>query len=375
MNARLLLLALCPICFLAARSVRAQSGASGVGSGFNLDAAGQPSPNRFGLSYRMGFNAKLNFNNVGGYAPISSRTTPSGDPYNYDNGYVYNDTRGPAFGQTWYWGYDAAPGQYTLGSATLNMQRSSSPANLSSKDQADDPQPGFDVTYNRELHHGEHVNWGLESAFGYTDLSVRDSHLVQGDVMVARDAYAVPIDPGTGYGVSYFPNHGGNGAPYQHGVDFSQDGNNPAIGNMPTALPGQIISGGAVVTGSREFEANLYGFRLGPYVELPLGKRVALNFSGGLALAYVESDFSFNETVSIAGVGSQTRSGSGSHSGWMAGGYGAVNCSITFAESWAAFAGAQFMDVGQYRHSVSGKEAVLDLRQTIFATFGISHSF
>src|SRR5947209_567822 len=52
--------------------------------------AEDPYTNRFTLSARFGFNVSARFGGVSGLtAPTSAaRTTPRGDQYNYDNGYV-----------------------------------------------------------------------------------------------------------------------------------------------------------------------------------------------------------------------------------------------------------------------------------------------
>jgi hypothetical protein len=133
--------------------------------------------------------------------------------------------------------------------------------------------------------------------------------------------------------------------------------------------------GAAIINGQHEFNANLFGFRLGPAVEIPLSRKLAFSVSGGFALVYVESDFSFNETVAIPGVGSAANRAAGSGSGWLPGGYVAGNLSWALSDSWALAAGAQFEDVGQYTQNLNGKQATLDLSKSIFVTFGVSYSF
>ena len=102
---------------------------------------------------------------------MAQRLTPSGDPYNYDDGYVFNDIQNCAFGLTCYWGYDAVPGQYTLGS-------------------------GFVLFHRR------------------TPISAVETQVI-------TDGYAIPVDPETGYGTVFFPCPGCAG-PYQN--DFSSSG-------------------------------------------------------------------------------------------------------------------------------------------------------
>jgi hypothetical protein len=333
--------------------------------------AGAESPNRFGLSYRMGFNLKATINNLGGFT-MPTKLTPDGVPYNYSDGYVYEDINHGLADQTWNWGYDAAPApykQYTLGDPNVIYHQFSSPANTSSSADVDSPQSNFELTYNRELLRGKGWRAGFEAAVGYGQASVNDSRPLAGDVNVASAAYAVPIDAATGYGVTSFPGYPGS---YHDG---SFQGPGALLGDAATPLPGQVVRGGASIIGSRKFDADLFGFRVGPYFEVPLGRRVSLNFSGGFALAYVNSTFKYNQTVAISDVGRQSQSGSGSHSDWLPGAYVAGNISVGLSDSWSLVVGAQFEDVGQYTQSVNGKQAKLDLSNSIFVTVGVSYSF
>ena len=57
-------------------------------------------------------------------------------------------------------------------------------------------------------------------------------------------------------------------APYYHGPNLSLPGN-PVIGATPLSSTSASVAG--TVNGTRRFDADLYEFRLGPYIELPLG--------------------------------------------------------------------------------------------------------
>src|SRR5689334_972744 len=65
--------------------------------------------NRLSASLRFGLNISARFkgNAVTFPPPLGlTRSTPNGDAYNYDDGYVLTDVSGNEGGQTWYWGYD-----------------------------------------------------------------------------------------------------------------------------------------------------------------------------------------------------------------------------------------------------------------------------
>jgi len=319
------------------------------------------SPNRFGVSFRAGFNIKTEFQHFGAFTPPGAlRLTPGGDAFNYDNGYVLTDSSGNAFGYTRYWGYDSA--SQLPGNGTILMHRDSS---IGSSQQASDEDvlPGFELTYARELQRGNKWSWGFEGAVNYMRVSVKDSSPMYLEVNRQTDAYALPALEGGGY-VSPPP------APYYHGPNLSPGGN-PVIGAIPVSS--SISTVFTSVTGQRNFEANVLGFRLGPYVEFALNDRIKLSLSGGFAVAGVNSDFDFNESVPIPGV--PTVNGSGSESDWLAGGYVAANATVKINENWEMFGGVQFQDLGKYSHRESGRAAVLDLSKATMVVVGANYSF
>ena len=347
------------VALLAALSSRAQAPSPETEPPLSIEVPQPRSPNRFGLSYRMGFNAPLSFKHLGGYPALSvPRYTPDGDLYNYDNGYALQDSSGNAMGYTRYWGYDAA--SQVGGDSSIVMQRSSSSATASSNDHSDAPMSGFEVTYNRELIYKKAWRGGLEGAFGYSHMSVHDSSTQVGNVTRVKDTYSFPQAGGTVVPPAPYTGH------------KSLPG--PVIGASPTSSATEVAPG-ATITGQRDFSAGLYSFRVGPYLEIPISKSITFGLSGGFALMFVNSEFSFDETVTIPGVGSVEHRASGSDSDWLPGFYVAGNISVALSESWALFAGAQFEDVGHYTQTLKGQQATLDLSRSIYVTVGVSYSF
>ena len=336
------------------------------------------SPNRFGLSYRMGFNMKVHFENLGGFQPATMPAGPDAGAYAdrvYDDGYNRVDNNGntylgyPPVTRNWgyYYGNDGVhPNQVSgnppSGPTFILLHSASSPTTTASDDQDNTPLHGLELTYNRELGRNEHWRWGLESAFGYTGLSIRDRRALMTEATRIEDSFEVPPDTLTG--LRLIPP-----TPY-----YGSDAPGPLLGSQPTRTT-TLVPGRALITGDRRFDADLFGFRLGPYLEYPLSDNVKLGLSSGFALAYVNSDFTFNETVTIPGTGTLTRSGSGAHDSWRPGFYLSSICSLALSESWSLFAGAQFQYLGTYTHSETAKRAVLDLRHAIFVNLGFSYSF
>lgn len=61
-----------------------------------------PAYNRVAVSYRLGFNLSVTFEDVGSFPALSlAKPAPNGGVYNYDDGYVLPDISGST-ADTWY---------------------------------------------------------------------------------------------------------------------------------------------------------------------------------------------------------------------------------------------------------------------------------
>jgi hypothetical protein len=293
------------------------------------------------------------------------------------------DSSGNAMGYSRYWGYDSAS---QVSGNTITMQKSSSAETISSSaetitssgDHYDTPMSGIELTYSRELIRKEAWRGGLEAAFGYTHMSVQGGGVDSASVTQVRtqvktqvkDIYKFPP------GVTVVPPPGYTG-------HKSSPPGSPVIIASPSSSTtdstfDSISDSISDAISRRDFSADLGNFRFGPYVEFPLSKRIAFSLSGGFALMYVNSEFSFqHETVtSLSGSSvalAEHPSGSGNE--WLPGAYVAGAFSVALSDSWSFVAGAQFEDVGRYTQTLNGKQATLDLSKSIFVTLGLSYSF
>jgi hypothetical protein len=313
---------------------------------------------RFSLNARFGLNISAKFKRASRLSLTApSRTTPDGNQYNYDDGYVLTDISGNAGGQTWNWGYDQ-PGQ--IAGNTISMHRSTVAAGASSAVGVDEdaPQCGFEFTYDRELGKRDKLHYGLEAAVNYMNLSLKDNSAFSGDVSRLTDAYPFPgTTPPT--------------APYQG----SFNGPGFVLGSTPVSSTTALIPGGATIVDQRNFDADIWGFRLGPYAEYPLSRNIDLWFSGGLAMALVDGSASWKETASIAGGGTLAGSGGGSDLGLLWGGYLSAKVSWQLSERWSAEGGVQYQYLGTYEHNYGGQVMQLDLSQSVFLTIGLGYRF
>src|SRR5436190_21104954 len=130
--------------------------------------------------------------------------------------------------------------------------------------------------------------YGLEAAINYLSLSMNDhsTFAVNGTRQV--DAYA--YTPGT------TPPEATAGSPYQgsfNGPGFVIDT------NFTSRTESAALGTG---TGTHRFDADLWGLRLGPYAEFPLGDKFRVSLGVGLAVGLVDADVSWKESVGAASI-------------------------------------------------------------------------
>jgi len=342
------------------------------------------STNRVTLSLRFGLNIRANFRGFGsglyyvpGSSPGNGRLTPVGDPYNYGDGYVYptlNETT--IFGVSGYYGFDNEAQVNTSQAQALGIPQSvsfdrSTATGISSDASSggDKPYPGFELAYDREL--GKKENWhdlryGIEGAVNYMKLSMNDNSSSGATVTTVTTIYpypagtTAPISPVQGYPGDHFIN--------QIGIPPSQGGLYPTTTLPATTSPGTFSS-------LDQFDGDLWGFRLGPYLEFPMSQKWSLHLSGGLALGLLDDNESWRQTINISGIGSSTASGQDSDFRMLWGYYASFDAAYQFSRRWGVEGGLQFQDLGEYDHSFKGREVALDLSRSLYVELGISYSF
>jgi hypothetical protein len=341
---------------------------------YQLEPAPTPLKNRIGLSYRLGLNVSVDFNHLGGYTLNNPLVTPDGLAYNYDTGYVYPDNfpnQHP--GLTWNYGY---VGGVSTANSQFSLYQSSSPGETSSKDNYGDPQHGLELTYNHQLGTWHKMLWGLETGFGFTDFTIQDNKTLSATVVHTTNTFA------TAGGVALIP------SPFQRGNENGPPPNDPngwpLVGITPVgAATTGTFAGAATISGSRSIEARILSLRLGPYLDYPISKKWTASLSAGLSLVYINSEFKYNETVSIDSALSppnmpllpENHSGSGTTDDFLVGGYVGGSIAYSLTERWRLFTGAQWQGTGNLARYQGTKEAVFNLGASVFVNFGVSYSF
>jgi len=138
-----------------------------------------------------------------------------------------------------------------------------------------------------------------------------------------------------------------------------------------------LSRGGATWTAYSRLDTLALGFKAGPFIELPLGKRFSANVSAGLAVVDVLNDYEYEQTLTSGGGGgpSQANEGDVQESEWLLGFFGHASVAYAFNYNVAVFAGVQYQHLGDTSLDEGGNQATLDLGQVIEAQVGLRASF
>jgi opacity protein-like surface antigen len=329
-------------------------GAAALAAQAQLDDEIGVSRNRVNIAARFAFNIS---------ARVTSGPTPPNVPPIFDDGYVRTDSSGNVGGKTWYWGYDH---DNQLVNGNLEFHAANSPRDGTSERFKDDPHAGFEITYGRELGRlklSKHIPliWGVSGGFSSLDLELGDENRISGNVI--RTAYRYPV------GNIIVPL-----APYYG--SFYRPG--PLLGT--TLGPSGDT---AVLSAVSEMAVNmsglLYGLKVGPFVEVPLGKRLTLALAGGLAALNADMELSYTETVTFpsdpASSPPPVRSAKASHGKWMAGFYGNASLAFALTDNTSIFLGGAYHHLGDMSVSAGPKSATVGLGQVLELTGGLRFTF
>jgi hypothetical protein len=310
--------------------------------------------NRFGVSSRFLFNVSARFTHAARPANPGPGVGIHAADHVYDNGYVRVDDSGNAGNQTWNWGFQDSG---SLVGNTLELQTVRSPADGVTQRQSEDPQYGFEVNYGRVLGGWGKALFGVQGAFGMTDLDIKNHSTIAGLTTGVRDAYdlsGLPLAPG---------------APYFGGAPTPG-------GPLPLLLPDspmtrRPINLAATATERARIESTLYGFKLGPFLEVPLSGSLNLQFSGGFAATLADSKFSYSETISTGGASA----GKASRDEWLYGGFVDARLSLDLGKGWSVFAGVGYENVGNTSLGTAEKAVRVKLDSAIIANGGLRWDF
>ena len=323
--------------------------------GADLSDTDNDNLNRFSFGPRFGMNFKADFHlkAIPNAIPGNPGPATGGANHNYQDGYVLLDSSGNAGGLTWNWGYQNSSQVVgdTMQFHATQYQGSALPANSGV---TGDPQPGFELVYQRVLGHLPFMSsglWGLEAGFGYTDIDLKDNWSGPGLATVTTDAYQLNgvLPPGAGYNGTF-------------------QGPGTLLGDTPARTTASYPTS---QTSHQRLSGQLYTIRLGPFAEWKFTSSLSVAASVGLTLAPASIDYDFTETS----VSSGTTSGHSSKTGLLYGPYVGGTIRYDFTKHWGVYAGVQFQSLTSLEQSIGTHTARLDPGATVYGTLGLNWSF
>jgi hypothetical protein len=308
--------------------------------------------NWFSFGAQFGLNINARFKHVNNMSSASPGPAAGGGVNRtYDDGSVGVDSSGNQGGQTWNWGYQNAS---QVQGGTLTMHSASSAVN-GTLNQNDDPNPGFDVAFGRNLGTVLGGKWGLQGAFDFTDITIHDNNPLTGTATLISDSYSL-----------------GGVTPPQAPYSGSVNGPGPLLGDAPTRTTAATT---VLITGRRTLEAQVCVLRAGPYYEFPFGRRWSGRLGGGLALAVANTTYSYNETIAFGSGAMVNNAGSSSGAEFRAGGYLEGKLLYALTPDTSFFAGAQYEYLGTLSRTAGNEQAQLNMSSTVYVLFGIQFEF
>ena len=311
--------------------------------------------NRVSVSTRFMFNYSVDLRNTG---------LPANAGPNFDDGYVRTDASGNAGGKTWYWGFDH--NNQVVGD-TVNLHSVSvSPQDGTSASGTDAFAPGFELRYGRELKRwlvGEdkYIMFGVEGGFGSTDTAVSFDGTQAGTASRTTSSFSLngavpPVAPYAG--------------------TFAGPG--PLLNATPGATSSEDVA--VIAALNSRLRSLIYGFRFGPFVEVPLSRKFDIQLGAGVAAMYSDATLSYNETLtltdpSLQGGGPPARVGEYTHGDWMLGYYAQAVLAYHLNDSLRVFGGGEFENLGENTVSGPGREATLKVKNSFGVVLGIQLLF
>ena len=330
-------------------------------------AADAPAPNRFTLGPAWLWGVQADFTRLGG---LARQTDPgpatAGAEHFYDDGFNRVDSTGNGLGLTTFFGYTDRTAQVVSGGTQLELHSASVLATGQALGAKAGSSAGYEFGYRRELGTAAGCRWGLDFHFTHVPFGIRDQRTLATDATVIADRYTIPGAPPI-----ILP-----ATPPAYVGPFTGTGAEPSIGDAPTRLAPTTLASGAVTTGTRELRGDLFGFRLGPSFEADLGQWT-VHGGGGLAMSLVRSEFSVNDTTSIAGVVTATQLNQGRSEvlGGRWGGYVESGLTYRLSPAWSVSAAGTYHWMQALEQDAGTARARLKLSGTILLRAGLIWSF
>jgi hypothetical protein len=341
--------------FIAPGSLLAGEPASAKAAGIEIPAS--HSRWSFGTAFAPILNVDANFSGLGGFSsPFAVQPLGGGRNYNYDDGFVLVDSSGNAGGLTSFWGYDSASQYNPAGTGSINQNITNSLGN-GKAGETEDLSAGMEFFAYLDMGKvaeisSRPVNWGFKGSLHYGRISIGNSGSLTSDVARVTDAFDLGgnVPPGAGYAGTF------NGGGF-------------LIGDDPSRTT-TLIDGGATIQGKRDIDVDLFTLGFGPYLEIPVTEKFAVNAEAGANVAIAHGDYEFDSITTIAGVGSQSTRGEESRTMLLPGLYAGLSATYQLTAHFGLYASARYQYIDQFKISTNGSQVNLNFDGAAIISLG-----
>jgi len=299
-----------------------------------------------------GINGSVSFRSTDAARPAVVRPNPAGGvDRGYDDGFVRQDAGGPAAAETWYWGYQQAA--QAAGDAVA-MHALTGRTGASFDERTDDPQLGAELAYAHRLVDINGAVIGLEIGAAWTGFNVADRGSAATLLARQTDTFSLGglMPPAAPYAGTF-------------------DGPGPLLPREPATS----VTAPGTLAGTRELDADVWGLRLGPVLELPMGDLLAVQLSGGLAVSWVDAELSYRETVTFASGPALHLSGRASEDDWLFGGYLRGQLTGQITGRCGAYVAVQYLVMEDLEVAGPERAADVELGGTVQVSAGLVFTF
>ncbi len=312
-------------------------------------------------THRISVNTRFFFNVT---AKVSHPSSPdrTGPPTGggldrvYDDGSVLLDVSGNAGGKTWNWAYKNSS-QVVFGA--IEQHRTIGPRDGSTTELATDFSYGGEVGWSWEIRRFDigrrEARVGIDIFTGWNQVSGNGNSLAAGNFIVQTDRFALNgvVPPFAPYAGTF-------------------NGPGPLLSDSPTR---STVTQAATSQFAGDIDATMIGFRIGPWIEIPLTRKLSLSMGFGLSAVHVDGSFSFAEQVSVAGVPQAVVSGKVDRADWKSGFYVDTRLHWNLNPEWSVFAGLQYQHLGTFKIDALGRQGRIGLESALGITAGVGFSF
>lgn len=312
---------------------------------------------RVGVSALHGVTSKFSNLGVAGFVSNPGSSIGGAEERFYDDGFNRVDISGNAGDLTSYWGYSDS-GQYDGSSIGLSSLATTGRAEAK---EDEDFIPGVEVGLDYPLGGALDVEWidewGMSLLFQWHRIDIDSSSAVASGTMLVEDSYSTngAVPPAGPYAGSFT------------GPGF-------LLGSVPDRSISSI-PGGGLVEGKRSIDADLFGLNLGPYARVRLNDCFTLNLSAGAILAYMNSDYQYKSSSSIAGDVTGSISGRDNDEDFLWGAYARVGGEYRISQFSNLYFDIGYRKTEDFEQEVNGSRAEVEFDSVVTVSAGFSRKF